>query len=196
MKKNTVNFQPEYKLWNACAKESYGRPVIEYVFFRGGYAYASNGNILVRVPLNLCTTFDEETIERLDGFAIHASILKRIVKYDKVDVSHEIIKRDGVEKVVAVLIAWKEENCIKVYLADNMSVTPPNFEDVLQMPSEVTTISQIGMYLNHTDTLTAAMGTKFLKMTFTKKDGKIFAYPVKKDNESVGVIMPLMLFEE
>lgn len=109
--------------------------------------------------------------------------------------AHEVITRDGVEKVVAVLIAWKEENFIKVYLADNLSVTPPNFEDALQMPSEVTTISQIGMYSNHTDTLAAAMGTKRMKMIFTKKDGKIFAYPVEEDNESVGVIMPLVLYE-
>ena len=196
MKKNTVNFQPEYKLWKACAKESLARPVLEYVFFRNGFAYASDANILVRVPLNLCTTFDEESIDLLDGFAIHASLLKNLVKYEKVEVAHDIVRRNGEDKVVAVLIAWKENNCVKVYLSDNLSVRPPNFEGILQMPKEVVTVSKIGMYSKRTDTLAEAMGTKRMKMIFTQKDGVIFVHPVEEDNESVGAIMPLMLYEE
>ena len=98
-----INFLEDYKLWKACAKKNDVRPVLEYVFFRNGYAYASDAHILVRVPLDLCTTFPDEQRELLDGYAIHGQMLKNVVKYEKVTVSHEVVVRDGVEKALAVL---------------------------------------------------------------------------------------------
>lgn len=192
-KKLTINFQKEYKLWMVCAKSDDTRPVLEYVFFRGGYAYASNGWVLVRVPLDLCTTFDEEQRNLLDGYAIHGQLLKWLVKYENVRVGHEIVNRDGVDKSLAVLVAESGDNIVKIYLSDNLSVTPPDFNRIFEKPEDATSIVKIGMDTNKVSAIAGALGTKSLKMLFTKESDRVFVHPIDEENESVGVVMPISL---
>ena len=192
-KKVIINFQKEYKLWMACAKDNDVRPVLEYVFFRGGYAYASDGWVLVRVPLDLCTTFDEEQRDLLDGYAIHGQLLKQLVKYEKVSVGHEIVNRDGVDKSLAVLVAESGYNIVKIYLSDNLSVTPPDFNRIFEKQEDATSIVKIGMNPDRVSAIAGALGTKSLKMLFTKESDRVFVHPIDEENESVGVVMPLYL---
>lgn len=44
------NFNPDFKLHKACADDEY-RPAFSYVYFRNGYAYATNAHIAVRAKV-------------------------------------------------------------------------------------------------------------------------------------------------
>lgn len=196
MKRITINFQPEYKLWLACEqpKANAARPILEYVFFKNGFAYASNAHILVRVPLEICTTFGEEERETLNGFAIHSTLLKFIVGFEAVSVEKEVITQHGTDKIVAVLVAKREDNEVRIRLSDSLDVTPPDFDAVLAENKERKPISDIGFRTKFLADLTAAMGAEQIKMGFTTANGKVYVEPTQDVSYNVlGIIMPIMV---
>ena len=198
MKRLTINFQPEYKLWLACEKPSANalRPILEYVFFKDGFAYASNAHILARVPLELCTTFDEEQRAILNGFSIHSSLLKFIVGFDRVEVGKQIITQNGTDKVVATLTTQSGDNTITITLSDTLNITPPDFDAVLFDKAERKPIRDIGLRTKYLADLTAAMGAENIKMGFTTASNKIYVEPTQDATEGfnvMGIIMPIMI---
>ena len=193
-KKVTTNFQPEYKLWKACAKEDM-RSVLEYVHFKDGYAYASDGYVLVRVPLSVCTTLDDEQIELLNGFAIHAPLLKMLVGFEKIQVGHIASTVNGVEKILAQIVATSGDNIVSVTLSDNLAVTPPDFEKVMSFNGEREPVSNIGLYGDRVKIIADAMGANRLELKFrSSKDGVLIS-PANDESDVIGMIMPFMLDE-
>lgn len=186
MKKATSNFMKEFKLWKACSKKEEFRPVMEHVLFKDGYAYASDSHVLVRVPLEECTTFDEDQRALLDGYLIHRSMLQYIVGFDTV-----LVKKTDDGDVY--LEANAGGNIIKVQLAkDGGDLKYPNAEAILQRKSERTPVQKIGFAPKFIASLTDALGTSRLEFAFADEKSAVFVRPVSEISEAIGVIMPIM----
>lgn len=188
MKNGTLNFKKDFQLWKACANDPV-RPVMEYILFKDGYAYASDAHVLVRVPLEECTTFEEDQRALLDDCLIHRSMLKYIVGFDIV-----LVKKtdDG----AVYLEARTGENTVKVQLGKNGDVLKyPNTEDILKGSKDRTPILKIGFNPKFIASLTAALGTDLLKFEFASEKSVVFARPVSAISNAVGVIMPIMTTE-
>jgi hypothetical protein len=190
MKKSTVNFQKEFKLWKACSKDEF-RPVMQHVFFKDGYAYASDTHVLVRVPLEECTTFEEEERELLDGCLLHGSMLKYIVGFETVLVETD---EDG----AVYLKAKAGENTITVKLGkDGDALTYPKAEELLQKHrnGDRSPIQKIGINPKFVASLTEALGTDNLKFEFSDEKSAIFARPLNESSNAIGLIMPLAIMD-
>ena len=75
-KKIRHNFNKGIKLHLACANEPI-RPVMSCIYFKDGYAIASNGKILIKACLNEICNFSEEEKELLEGKLISAKKLRK-----------------------------------------------------------------------------------------------------------------------
>lgn len=186
MKEGTLNFKKEFKLWKACASDLV-RPVMEHVLFKDGYAYASDAHILVRVPLEECTTFDEEQRALLDDRLIHKSMLKFIVGFD-------IVLIEKGDDDVVCLKARAGENTVKIELAKNGGkLTYPDAEKLLQSQSDCTPIQKIGLAPKLIASFAEALGTDKLKFEFASERSAVRVCPLDVLRQAVGVIMPVML---
>ena len=188
MKNGTLNFKKDFQLWKACANDPV-RPVMEYILFKDGYAYASDAHVLVRVPLEECTTFEDEQRALLDDCLIHRSMLKYIVGFDIV-----LVKKadDG----AVYLEARTGENTVNVQLGKNGDVLKyPNTEDILKGSKDRTPIQKIGFNPKCIASLTAALGTDRLKFEFASEKSAVFVRPVSAISNAVGVIMPIITTE-
>lgn len=184
MKKVTLNFLKEFKLWKACATDEF-RPVMEYILLKNGYAYASDSHVLVRVPLEECTTFDEEQRALLDDCLIHKSMLKYIVGFDIV-----VVEKD--EDGAVCLKASAGENTVTVKLVKNGDVLKyPDAEKLLQSKNDRTPIQKIGLSPKLIASLTDALGADALKCEFDGENSAIFTRPVGESSNAIGIIMPL-----
>ena len=196
MKKPTINFQPEFKLWLACSAPGSFRQCLEYVFFKNGYAYASNSQILAKLPLELLTTFEEGQRELLNGFAIHGSLLKFIVGFENVTVEKVLVRENGMDKFAVQLVARKGDNNVIIQLADTLTVTPPDFDAVLNNDVERKPISDIGFRTKYLADLTSALGAESVKMSFTTDGNKVYVQPsfdATGGYDVIGLIMPIIV---
>ncbi len=188
MKNGTLNFKKDFQLWKACATDAV-RPVMEYILLKDGYAYASDSHILVRVPLEECTTFEEDQRALLDGCLIHKSMLKYIVGFD-------IVLVEKTEDGAVYLKARTGENTVKVQLGKNGDVLKyPNAEEILKGSKDRTPIQKIGFNPKFIASLTAALGTDLLKFEFASERLAVFVRPVSATSNAVGIIMPIMTTE-
>lgn len=188
MKNGTLNFKKDFQLWKACAGDPF-RPVMEYILLKGGYAYASDSHVLVRVPLEECTTFDETQLELLDDCLIHKSMLKYIVGFD-------IVLVEKTEDGAVCLKVREGENTITVELGKNGGALKyPNAEEILKGSKDRTPIQKIGFNPKFIASLTAALGTDLLKFEFASEKSAVFVRPVSALSNAVGVIMPIATTE-
>jgi|GEM_PF-1832863 len=74
------------------------RPVMQYIYFANGFAYATNANILIKAKLSEISTLSKESIANLDNVLLHYSLFEQILKFDsiKVENNHIICKIEGV----------------------------------------------------------------------------------------------------
>lgn len=76
MEKTKANFQTPLHL--ACSDDPC-RPVMQYIFFENGYAYATNGHIAVKQSLDdYCDVIEKE---KLNGHAIYKTAFAQILKF-------------------------------------------------------------------------------------------------------------------
>lgn len=116
-KKIRHNFNKGIKLHLACANEPI-RPVMNCIYFKDGYAIASNGKILIKACLNEICNFSEEEKELLDGKLISAKNFKEIIKHTIIE-----IEEDGFH---AIYDDWS----IKYRFADG-EMKYPNYNEVI-----------------------------------------------------------------
>ena len=76
------NFYKTIKLHKVCNEDTF-RPAFAYIHFEDGYAYATNGSILVKAKLTDIIDIDDlEMLERLDGKNLHFKQYENLLKYD------------------------------------------------------------------------------------------------------------------
>ena len=196
--KQRINFKRSYKLYSACrkAEEVLPHADLEYVYFLNGYAYASDSHILVRVPLNECTTFDEEDIRKLDNTRIHYSLLRVLYGFSEVEISEDT-KPVGETydeltlKRTVVLSASRMDNDIQIVLEEIDK--HPDFANILDFDGERQPINALGIKAKLLNTLTEAMGAVAIKLRFTQANGKVFVNDFADESNAIGIIMPLQL---
>ena len=89
MKKVRHNFKKGIELHKVCAVDEW-RPVLNYIYFDGPYAIASDGHILIKTKVNEISNFDEQEIEMLNGHLLHAKSFQLLMRYPVVS-----IEKDG-----------------------------------------------------------------------------------------------------
>lgn len=87
-KKIRHNFNKGIKLHLACANDLI-RPVMNCIYFKDGYAIASNGKILIKACLNEICNFSEEEKELLEGKLISAKNFKEIIKHTIIEIEED-----------------------------------------------------------------------------------------------------------
>lgn len=185
------------QIWKACNKpgEDKVRPVLEYVYFENGYAYASNAHILVRIPIVYITTLDDDSNNLLNGHGIHGPLMKYLADLWPLKVQKEIVVgEDGKETEYVSIIAWHGENEVKVTLTNPEQVKHPNFDPLFSTSGERIPVKKIGISQNLLNKLTAAIGTSEIKMGFVDERRQIFISPITSELEGIeGIIMPIMV---
>jgi hypothetical protein len=85
------NFNKNVQMHLACAKDDL-RPIMACIYFKNGFAYATDGYILARSRIDECSTLQECDIQALDGKLLHANFFKDMLKYDDILISDEGIE--------------------------------------------------------------------------------------------------------
>lgn len=119
------NFNPRFKLHNACRTDEGYYPRLQYVHFRNGMAYASNAYVLVRAKITEVCNLSSHAVEMLDGYSIRHEDFERLLKYDHITVS------DG--GIINVTIGDNSRIQIEMCRIDNL----PDFDELLDSQGEI-----------------------------------------------------------
>ena len=92
MKDNKNNFDKKVQMHLACAKKNDIHKEMECIYFKDGFAYASDGYILAKNRISEISGLEEHEIAALDGKFLHADFYKDMLKYDNI-----MIAEDGIE---------------------------------------------------------------------------------------------------
>lgn len=153
MKKDIEHgFLPNYKIELLTANNPY-IPVMEYVYIKDGFAYATDSRILVKANLHVISTFDDNEINLLNGKFISKSTFKLLRKSD-----YTLITEDGYE----IAIGEAKLN-IKF---DEVDGTFPNADNVIHSSFDRSRVAveQIGINAHFVELARKALGGK--KHTF------------------------------
>lgn len=179
----------KYKIWEATNKDEF-RPVMEYILFQNGHAYATNAHILVKIPLDCLFEVEpyepEDQLKMLEGCCINARLFKRLCSYGCLWVE----EMNGRPHIKVIFM----ENPIYIPLKSKDDMRFPNFEAVLNYSGPSEPIDALGISPELLIRLTKAMGvSEKIKMTFTKKNSQIFVEPLEEfyRNTMKGLIMPI-----
>ena len=201
MAKERKNFFKEYKLFAACEKaDSTINGHLERVYFEHGNAYATDGHILIRVPLSYCTPFEEEQIQALNGFCVHGKILKLIYGFDVVTIEKTLTTEDAydnlleaAEPVVYIKAVYQGEQ-VRFRLEKSDKDFVANFERLLAAEDGWKPLNKVGINTGLLSKISQAINMSSIQMDFTQSDGKIFIKSVMEEDQKAGpsaIIMPI-----
>lgn len=164
------------------------REPLSYVYFENGYAYCTNAYVLVKASLKVISSFDDEEIERLNGYCIRGELFKKLVtlKHDMfvVDAGKIEVNMTGY-KAVFELTNVAEEN-----------IKHPDFEKLLNGNFKVS-VERIGFMPRKLVMLTEAMGFdyEYAVLEFSQQNGPVRV--IKKESDKVidvtGIICPCLI---
>lgn len=167
------------KIYEVCAKDKL-RPIMECVYFKGGFMYASNGNAVLRQPLEWQTIINPENLEEV---LLHKDSYKAIMNFDIAEVD------DGG-------VACKNENGQEVYYdfynPDDINV--PDYAKLLSEPAHPEAQEFVGL---PTESLTAIFKalhapTGNIRVTFTGFDKYMVIDVVGLEGQRA-IVMPVIL---
>lgn len=85
--KQRINFDKICKMYMACSNNEL-RPQMQFIYFTNGFAYASDGHILVKNKLSEINNYiPNEQLAILEGKLIHKSSFQKILSYDKIEIT-------------------------------------------------------------------------------------------------------------
>ena len=91
MSEQKNNFDKKVQMHLACSKNEL-RKEMQCVYFKDGFAYASDGIILVKNRISEISGLEKHEVEALNGKFLHADLYKDMLKYDNI-----MIAEDGIE---------------------------------------------------------------------------------------------------
>lgn len=175
-----VNFNKDVRMDLACSKDDI-RPAMNCIYFENGYAYASDGYILVKNKLDECSSLDAEQIEALNGKLLYSKSYKDIIKYDRISISE-----DGIEAIKG------QNKCF--YCFCNTSDKYPSAEKVIQqyINKQDATVNKISFTLHLIVNIQKAL-YKGRECEFKFKGEYPYYAAIIKDNtntsSSIGLLM-------
>lgn len=200
MSEDRYNFLSGYKLYEAAAEKDLLRPEMERIHFLGGFAYATDSHILVRVPLSMCTSFEPEEAAELNGFCIHRKLLKMIYGFDRVKIERTMTTEDAygnlledAQVIVYITVVFQGEQ-IRFRLERSNLPFVQQFEKILQSEGERRPLSRIGLNTRLLSKISAAMKMELVSMDFTTESNKIYITSTNSMNGgAMAIIMPVMV---
>lgn len=179
-KEGSYNFDKNVQMFLACAKDD-NRPAMECVYFKGDWAYASDGHIIVKNRISECSNLDEAMIQALDGKLLHSLFFKDMLKYDDI-----LISDDGIE-------CHKKNDKAFFYFADE-NLKYPDAEKVIQnyQAKPSVPLPQISFNMGLFDIMRKALyECERCTATFKGVNEAIIFDSMVEDVSSIGLIMPL-----
>ena len=102
------NFNPDFKLHKVCTDDDL-RPALSYVYFKNGYAYATNAHIAVRAKIEDISNIDPRDIEALNGKTLHYKQFELLLKHDSMEVEGNDIKMLNIGDNLTTTITLRDD---------------------------------------------------------------------------------------
>ena len=185
-------FLPQYKLHKVCASEQM-HPVMNYLYFKDGNAYATDSHMAIAAPLSFVSTFDDEEEQQLlDGKLIHATQFAQLLKMRETYVKETA---DGVQFECKTSAG---ETVIIPLLTEEALGKFPNVESVLESARTSAKennqpLSHIGLNQSRMDSLTDAMHAKIVNLYFSDASHAIIVKDADTSNEIRAILMPCII---
>ena len=179
MKEAKNNFDKKVKMHLACSKEDDLRKEMQCVYFKNGFAYASDGIILARNRISEISRLEEHEIAALDGKFLHADFYKDMLKYNNI-----MIAEDGIE-------CCKDND--KVFFYFSQFDRYPDAEKVLQdaLNMQATPLPQVKFDIRNIERLNKALfESGKCVATFKGTNKPIVFDSIIEGVSSVGLLMP------
>jgi len=182
MKKAKYNFKGRPD--RACSTDEL-RPAMNYIFIDEGCMVATNGYILVRIPLDFSDLIGD--IQLLDGWLIHRQQYIELLRYDSVSITGEgelrAVKGGSFESFSATF-KLKHKSQADRY---------PDYKNILDYKSEA--IDKIGVTKSVLKTFLSCfdgLDTNRFAMKLQSK-GRAIHFHSDGNDEIFGIVMPAML---
>ena len=91
MKATRHNFNRNCRLDRIAANDGF-RPQFASIYFKDGYAYATDAHALIKVKLTEISTFQDHQLDLLEGKAVYRSVFAKVLEYDHVAITAEGFK--------------------------------------------------------------------------------------------------------
>lgn len=91
MKTSRHNFNRNCRLDRIAANDGF-RPQFASIYFKDGYAYATDAHALIKVKLTEISTFQDHQLDLLEGRAVYRSVFAKVLEYDYVAITAEGFK--------------------------------------------------------------------------------------------------------
>lgn len=180
------NFDKKVKMHLACAPKDGMRKEMACIYFKDGFAYATDGHILVKNRISEISTFSEEEIAALDGKLLPAEHYKDILKYDECLISDE-----GIEAV-------KGDDRAFFYFKNPGDGHYPNADKVLQdaLNRQTVPMPEVGFNILLMEHMAKALSNfDQCKAMFKGSGQPIIFQSIMEDVSSVGLLMPIYISE-
>lgn len=187
-----LGFYKEYKLHKACNDDQV-RPAMQYVAFKGGYAYATDAHVAVKANLRNISALEFEDIQKLNGYAIHKDQYAELLKFSEIEVRDGSIVAKGATENAQTIFTLKK-------IVENSNderpgaIRFPDVESIISDDAKKNKIESIGISLKLLNNLAAAMGVanERIGLRFTAANKKI--YIIGEPGVDVrGIIMPVLI---
>ena len=194
------NFDPAYKLHLCCAEDMI-RPVMEYVHFINGYAYATNAHVMVRAKIADISDFTEEEIAMLNNKSIHGHLFRQLIQRRRVEVTPDgFVWNDDSGDISQTFKFHKitEDRCVQLFKNDTLKI--PNFDAIIDNDFEANTqpTPAIGIRFDLLEAISRAMNTDKLAFFFKGDNKAIHVRPLidireHRNEDIVRIVMPMLL---
>lgn len=171
------------KLYKCCSKDK-GEDVRLWpkaVHFRNGFAYASEGHVLIKSSLEYHSVIEPD---KLEGHSIHRDNFREIMKFEFAECSDDGISCKNTDGQVAFYEYMNMEN-EKI----------PDFDKVIPIiDNKLSNLNQIGLAPKYIEMLSAAMytDTGYFRYRFTGANTAVVVDATGFHGQ-VGIIMPIAL---
>lgn len=198
-KKNEwLGFYKEFKLHKACANDEF-HPAMQYICFRNGYAYATDGHIAVRASLDAICALSEEERNKLNCYLIHKKQYEMLLKYSTIEIGEGVItcidsKSNARTTIQLVKLAESSESKER---AEGKAIYFPNVDAVFNDDLSKEPLQKVGFNYQMLIRIIAAMGitSNRIGFRFTSGNKPIVVLGVEPGIDVRGIIMPMMLDE-
>lgn len=187
MRKNrfVLNFCKRFRIYNACV-DLEPRPLMGYVHFLNGFAYASNSYIAVKIPLAEIAG-ELPDYEHLDGKGIHFSAYKKILQHDMAKV---VV--DGIECISDEgNVLYKFPTQYDSSFAERIEKL---FADAIKQ-EKCDDVSTICLDVSQLSKLSSAIGCESSQLVLESRvvNKVIIVTPNLRDGNAIGLIAPVMI---
>lgn len=187
--KKRHNFSSNYKLHCLCAKNEF-QPFCNYIHFRDGYAYVTEGHAIVRALIQDISNFTDEEIAILEGKSICSYSFQNLLKESNITID---------DKGFHAHDDFGNETIYSIYNQEELKqrdIKVPNFKKLFddihqQRRGKVDSIGTNAILLYR---MTNAMGgSNKIRIDFYGEEKAICIYSLDNSIDMCGILMPVLL---